>query len=226
MKRESFLTNIRNQLQTAYLPNAERHKPAPPAPIDHTDVTLDILIEQFSQEVLALSGEIYQANSEADVYEHILGIFAQKEANSFIAWDDEHLPIDNLNARLIADGHTKHELDIPSEPEARRNTHLGLSDVKIGLTSAMGALSDTGSLIVQCGIGRSRLASLLPPVHIAVLKKEQLVPSMAHFIQTNPNAAKETSNLVFITGPSRTADIEQTLTLGVHGPKELHIILV
>ena len=90
----------------------------------------------------------------------------------------------------------------------------------------MGARADTGRLVVQCGVGRARLASLLPPVHIAVLKNKPLFPSMAHFIHAHPDAAKETSHLVFITGPRRTADIEQSLTLGVHGPKELHVILV
>lgn len=223
MKREDFLANIRHQLQSAYLPGADPKKPLLPALPDYDE---EKLIEQFTKEVLALSGEVYHANSEADVYEHILGIFAQNEAQEFIAWDDKHLPIADLNARLTVDGYTRHELDIPNEPERRHETHLGLSDVKIGLTSAMGALSDTGSLVVQCGVGRSRLASLLPPVHIAVLRKQHLFPSMAHFIQSHPHAAIETSNLVFITGPSRTADIEQTLTLGVHGPKELHIILL
>lgn len=226
MKRESFLAHIRHQLKSAYLPDVEVKKPAVPAPLEHSDNTLEKLVEQFSQEVIALSGEVYHANSESDVYEQILDIFAQKEANEFIAWHDQYLPIANLNARLSANGYTKRELDIPNEPETRRNTHLGLSDVAIGLTSAMSALADTGSLVVQCGVGRSRLASLLPPVHIALLKKEQLLPSMAHFIQAHPEAAKETSNLVFVTGASRTADIEQTLTLGVHGPKELHVILV
>jgi L-lactate dehydrogenase complex protein LldG len=226
MKREDFLANIRRQLQSAYLPGAELEKPAPPAPVDYPDVSLDTLVEQFTKEVLALSGEIYHANSENSIYDHILGIFAQKEASAFIAWDDEHLPLADPSARLTAYGYTKHDLDIPNEPQQRRETHLGLSDVGIGLTSAMAALADTGSLVVQCGVGRSRLASLLPPIHIALLKKELLFPSMAHFIQAHPHAAIETSNLVFITGPSRTADIEQTLTLGVHGPKELHIILL
>ena len=225
MKREHFLTNIRRNLQTAYLPAAKPQKPAPPT-LPSVRYSEEQLVEQFSKELIALSGELHHALSESDAYEQILDIFAQKETSTFIGWDDDYLPITDLNARLIAHGHKKHDLDIPAEQETRRDTHLGLSHIGIGLTGAMAALSDTGSLVVQCGAGRARLASLLPPVHIAVIRKQQLFPSMAHFMQSHPHAAKETSNLVFITGPSRTADIEQTLTLGVHGPKELHVILV
>ncbi|MGB0384882.1 MAG: LutC/YkgG family protein [Ardenticatenaceae bacterium] len=223
MEREYFLANISRKLQSAYLPGAVAQKPSPPTLPDSNN---ENLVEQFTNEVITLSGEVHDTNSDSDAYESILDIFAQKQASEFIAWDDEHLPIADLNARLTAHGYTKHDLDIPNDPQTRRDTHLGLSDVGVGLTSAMGALADTGTLVVQCGIGRGRLASLLPPVHIAVLKKNQLYPSIAHFIRAHPDAAKETSNLVFITGPSRTADIEQTLTLGVHGPKELHVILV
>lgn len=225
MKREHFLTNIRRSLQTAYVPAAVAQKPALPT-LPSVTYNEEQLVEQFSKEIIALSGELHHVRSESEAYEQILDIFAQKEAGAFIGWDDEYLPIADLNARLVAHGYKKHDLDIPAEQETRRETHLGLSDVGIGLTSAMAALSDTGSLVVQCGAGRARLASLLPPVHIAVIKKKQLLPSMAHFMQNHPDAAKETSNLVFITGPSRTADIEQTLTLGVHGPKELHVILM
>jgi L-lactate dehydrogenase complex protein LldG len=76
------------------------------------------------------------------------------------------------------------------------------------------------------GPSRPRLASLLPPVHVALVSKRALYPTMAAFFSAHPNIVREGSNLVFITGPSRTADIEQTLTLGVHGPRQVHVVLV
>ena len=101
-----------------------------------------------------------------------------------------------------------------------------MSDVAIGITGAIAGLADTGSVVLTCGNGRGRLASLLPPIHIVLLESHLLLPSLSHFIQLNPEAATLSSNLVFITGPSRSADIEQTMTLGAHGPKELHVILI
>jgi L-lactate dehydrogenase complex protein LldG len=98
--------------------------------------------------------------------------------------------------------------------------------VQIGITGALAGLADTGSLVVPGGIGQSRLASLLPMVHIALLKVDDLFPTLAHFVDAYPDAARDTANLNIISGPSRTADIEQTLTLVVHGPKFVHIILV
>jgi L-lactate dehydrogenase complex protein LldG len=62
----------------------------------------------------------------------------------------------------------------------------------------------------------------LPEVHIAVLKKSALLPSLENAV----NLVRESKAAVFITGPSRTADIEMTLTIGVHGPGELHVFLV
>jgi L-lactate dehydrogenase complex protein LldG len=75
------------------------------------------------------------------------------------------------------------------------------------------------------GPGRGRLASLLPPVHIALLPGQKLYPSLPAFLAANPTATKTGSNLVLITGASRTADIEMTLSIGVHGPGEIHVII-
>ncbi|HYV03597.1 MAG TPA: lactate utilization protein, partial [Blastocatellia bacterium] len=99
----------------------------------------------------------------------------------------------------------------------------------IGITSVDYALAETGTLVLRSGAGRARSVSLLPPVHIALLKPDQIVPGLD---QLFPMLARDQlvgrldSALTFITGPSRTADIELTLVVGVHGPQELHVILL
>jgi L-lactate dehydrogenase complex protein LldG len=81
------------------------------------------------------------------------------------------------------------------------------------------------------GPGRPRLASLLSPCHIAIVFERQLVRGLGEALTILLKRYGEeifgpTSNLTFITGPSRTADIEMTLSLGIHGPPQLHVILV
>ena len=91
----------------------------------------------------------------------------------------------------------------------------------------MAALADTGTLMQPSGAGRSQLASLLPPVHIAILFEQDIFSSMGAWLDAGGSQLVRTSsNLVMISGPSRTADIEMTLTLGVHGPGRLIIFCV
>jgi L-lactate dehydrogenase complex protein LldG len=79
---------------------------------------------------------------------------------------------------------------------------------------------------VVSGLGRGRLASLLPPVHIAIARAPTIYYSLEHLLAAEPALGSAGSNFVAISGPSRTADIEMTLTRGVHGPGEVHVILV
>ena len=97
--------------------------------------------------------------------------------------------------------------------------------MSLGLTGADAGLAETGSVVLASGPGRSRLASLLVPVHVAVLHVDRLVNDVAVLLATRPDLVAAGSNLVAITGPSRTADIEHTLSRGVHGPGEVHVIL-
>jgi L-lactate dehydrogenase complex protein LldG len=101
-----------------------------------------------------------------------------------------------------------------------------LTSVHVGLTGADAGLAETGSIVVASGPGKSRLASLLPPVHVAILARDRLTASLAALIRERPYLATSGANFVCITGPSRTADIEHTLTRGVHGPKEVHVVIV
>jgi L-lactate dehydrogenase complex protein LldG len=92
------------------------------------------------------------------------------------------------------------------------------------VTKALCGLADTGSILIVAGEGNPLQASLLPQIHIAVLCTSDILPSLADAM-TLPLLHSSTA-AVFITGPSRTADIEMSLTIGMHGPGELHVFLV
>jgi L-lactate dehydrogenase complex protein LldG len=94
------------------------------------------------------------------------------------------------------------------------------------VTGADAALSLTGSIVITSGPGRPRLASLLTPVHVAIVRVGTIVDTLPTLIAARPELVTRGSNFVCITGPSRTADIEHTLSRGVHGPGEVHVILV
>jgi L-lactate utilization protein LutC len=100
-------------------------------------------------------------------------------------------------------------------------THEPDPEILVGVTKAVCGLADTGSVLVTDGKGDPLKASLLPEIHIAVLRSADIYPSLPDAMYL----VKNTSAAVFITGPSRTADIEMTLTIGVHGPKEIHDFL-
>ncbi len=93
--------------------------------------------------------------------------------------------------------------------------------ILVGVTNAICGLADTGSVLIVDGAGDPLKASLLPEIHIAILKSSDIFPSLPDAM----HLVKNKSSAVFITGPSRTADIEMTLTIGVHGPKEIHVFL-
>lgn len=97
----------------------------------------------------------------------------------------------------------------------------------VGLTGVFCAIAETGTLMTLSGVNTPPATSLLPETHIAVLKLPQIVPSMEEAWQRLRYTQQGMPRAVnFISGPSRTADIEQTLTLGAHGPYRVHIIMV
>jgi len=96
--------------------------------------------------------------------------------------------------------------------------------IRAGVTGALAGIADTGSLVIVSGQARPLTASLLPEIHVVVLKTSQILPTVADAL-CRPEV-REAAAGVIVTGPSRTADIEMTLTLGVHGPGELHVFLI
>jgi len=95
-----------------------------------------------------------------------------------------------------------------------------------GITGTDGGIAQTGSLIVRTGPDEPRTLSLVPPVHVAVLDVNRLYDTLWQAMTEQAWAATLPTNLLLVSGPSKTADIEQTLAYGVHGPKRLLVVLV
>src|SRR5256885_15950310 len=102
-----------------------------------------------------------------------------------------------------------------------------LFDCEMGITGAQWAIAETGTLVLESERERHRLASLVPPVHVAIIQASQIRRTMSEVLELVKKAEVGLSRTVtFITGPSRTSDIELTLAIGVHGPGELHVIVI
>lgn len=115
---------------------------------------------------------------------------------------------------------------------AREQIRQAFLEADLGVSGANIAIADTGTLVIVSNEGNARLVTSLPERHIALIGYEKLVPSIDEasailkLLSKSGTGQKMTSYVSFITGPSRTSDIEKTLTLGCHGPREVHIIFV
>ena len=101
-----------------------------------------------------------------------------------------------------------------------------LFNYDVGITTAQAGIADTGTLVLEAEKERHRLVSLLPPVHIALLRSSDIQLTIGDALHALHGEEQMSRAITFITGPSRTADIELTLTVGVHGPKELYVIVL
>ncbi len=163
-------------------------------------------LAQFSNEISAVGGEFIRCREE-ELSKHVLDLLQDRDIRSILAWEEGYLPTGLLEELRAAGIAIHHEPD----PEVRG-----------GLTGASAAIAETGSLLVCEGGGRPLTASLLPEVHIAVIQEHDIYENLTQVL--NLQEVRQAPSAVLITGPSRTADIEMTLTIGVHGPKELIVV--
>jgi L-lactate dehydrogenase complex protein LldG len=187
-------------------------------------------LERFKEEFERVAGVFHRVATLADVPPVISRVVKDSEATRLVTWHPTALGLD-LEATLGGEG-----LSVVTAGEAdesaRRRHREDSARAQIGVTGADLALAETGTLVLISGRGRPRSTSLLPETHIAIFDQSRLVESLeqvgimleAWHVEGGRSMSGATIN--FITGPSRTADIELTLTRGVHGPKHVHAIFV
>ena len=223
MKRAHFLQKVSSAIGNRTLPdqNETSTRQNTPATAD-----LQTLINKFIEEANAVKAETHLASDDEVALETVIQLLNNQTNNKYMSWDDSCLPIKNLEKRLDSANYLRYQSTVPRDTMERTRTHIKLAEVSVGITGCNAALADTGSIVLESKPGQGRLSSLLPAIHIALLTTDQIYPTMESYIKAQPETGNRSSNLIIVTGPSRTADITQTLTLGVHGPGTLHIIIV
>jgi L-lactate dehydrogenase complex protein LldG len=212
--------NILHRLRSTPAPFED----APPRPADYLHVSRapeGDLAERFKAEVERLSGHVHIVPDAEAGIEKVLELLAN--IPDVIAWDT--LPLPGLTEALAQHNITRH---IPhARHESRSETLHAAEPIKVGISGADAGFATTGTIALITRGDQGRLPSLLAPIHIAILPRARLFPRLEDWLHDEGRAALLQSNsVVFVTGPSRTADIEMQTILGVHGPGVVHVVIV
>jgi L-lactate dehydrogenase complex protein LldG len=181
------------------------------------------LIEQFKAELVKIGARVYSAATTESAAQYIELIALERQAKTIVAADADIVDSIGLQKRLAKSG--IRYVTEASDADLRRTA----IDAGIGVSGVDYALADTGTLVLLARKGNARSISLLPPVHIAIVKPDQIVAGLDDLFQLlrfEKGVSDLGSAVTFITGASRTADIELTLVVGVHGPQELHAVIL
>jgi L-lactate utilization protein LutC len=210
MSRDNILHRVRTAIGRSA---GQEPEGPPPVLLKVPEVDLEQRIATFSAALDKLSGEAHVVGSAE---EGRLLVESLIKGRSAVASNSHYLRECGIASLAgVFTGYT----DADELREA-----CAISDV--GITSADYVLADTGSLVMLASPEEARLVSLLPPAHIAIVNRQRILTCLDELFTILPDPAKQTSSMVLITGTSRTADIEQILIKGVHGPGKLHVVIV
>ena len=224
MSRETFLARVR---QAAATGRAYRvHVPDIPAGTGYVGVAGDVC-EAMAAEVEAVGGVAHVASDMAAARQALVALCDHYEPRAALCWQHPVLErfglADLLRERKIETLDYTTLAGLPRDEQRARMLDAGL-----GISSVDWAIAETGTLLVRSRVGQERVASLLPPVHVAIVEQSQIVPDLFDAVDELHAAGLENlpSNIALITGPSKTGDIELQLTTGVHGPGKWHVIVI
>jgi L-lactate dehydrogenase complex protein LldF len=172
----------------------------------------DALLKKMQVELEALGAQFIRS-TETELAGKVLALLRGRGCQEILAWDGIYLPEGML--QFLRDAGIQ---VLPPTAEDK----LQAAHIPVGLTGAIAAAAETGTIAMTGGSGRPLAASLLPEVHIAVLRNERVVMGLDELLRL-PELTQAAA-AVLVSGPSRTADIEMTLTIGVHGPAELIVL--
>lgn len=162
---------------------------------------------RFQKELEILGGEVIRC-ADQDLAAQILALLKQRNVRQVMVWEDAQMPMGFVDALR------EHEMGVHYKPDPK---------IRVGITGSTAGIAETGTLVITSGHGKPQFASLLPETHIAILREVDIQQNLAEVL--NLREVREAAAVSLISGPSRTGDIEMTLTIGVHGPGEVIVFL-
>lgn len=224
---------ILNKLRAARQGGGHVLPDVPPRPVSYLPVTSvedtspEGLLARFTSELNKLSSDVFLVEGDDAARDKVLELLKSHNTTHLLAWHFTRIPVKKLREAIEDAGIKITQPDIRDEFRAETLQHC--EGAQVGLTGADAAVASTGTLVVSTAHGKGRIPTVLPPVHIVVITLDQLVPRLEDWL-ANERAqglptVRSSANLCFITGPSRTGDIEMVLVLGVHGPGKIQVVV-
>lgn len=222
--REAILGSIRSHL-AASVPHDRRELAVHRVEDSRDSVVLEpkastavSLIDRFKRNLEAVGGHCVIARDEADIARALTQIISDLQRTDLRA---QRIAISEVPVveRLM------YLTDLQIEELTVTPNASDIFGFDVGITTAQAAIAETGTLVLDSAHERHRLVSLVPPVHIAIIEASRIYGTIAEALAVLRKGKEVSPTVTFVTGPSRTADIELTLTIGVHGPQELYVIV-
>jgi len=227
MQRDDFIRRVADAVKAG-----NRHRPI----VRHENIIEgagyvgggDDVVASMAQQVAEVGGVVDKVPDLAAAREKLRELLDSLSARSALCWRHElldrlglaglleELGVERLDAEALA--------SLPSD-QVREKTLAA----DVGITSATKAVAETGTLVLAASKETPRVASLLPPVYIAIVERGQMVPDLFDYfdeISDEQSIERLPTNVTFVTGPSKTGDLEMRLITGVHGPGRWHVLLV
>lgn len=232
--RDEMLGLIRNILKTKEQGVDDAGKRTLPPPLEGVmpKIPPEKLADRFESELESLGCNTHRVSTRLELEEKLCSILTQSRATSVVL--SRNPILNQLQIWEMLEGRAKRVVkwseSASEEPESSLFRDECFS-AGAGITGVDFALAETGSLVLTSLTEGSQLSSLAPPVHIALYRRSQIRASLDEVLQNLPvsrdhNSPSPARSVVFVSGTSRTADIEQILVRGVHGPRSVHAILV
>ncbi len=210
--RERIFDSIRSNLAASRPFDAEwqhHHESVEVAATVQPNLTRNEVLANFCASLELLGTLFYVAASESDAADHVRKLIEDTGAENIAISNSE------IVGRVLDQGQIAGRRGVGQQD---------LFDTDLGITSAQWAIAETGTLVIEAEKEDNRLISLVPPRHLCIIAASQIRQTLGEILELTSKDLNR--SMTFITGASRTSDIELTLAIGVHGPGELYIVII
>jgi L-lactate utilization protein LutC len=219
-----IIASVKNALGNGVRSNSHDAAATPAVPVAQSAQRAE-LASTFASELEEVGGKFLGILTPAELTNRIVSLAGELGAKTVALGQGVTSDMDTIGEALErADFRIVRTLPVADTERAAMRARV--ADAELGIADADFAIASTGTLAVVSNANRPSSLTLLPPASLVIVQIDRVMTSLAAVLAELGPAGVAANRLTLITGPSRTADIEKRIVLGVHGPKSLHVIVV